>query len=53
MDVELSGIDYVVGSDKADTFNVNLDDMMSAGSGTINLSMLHQTIQLTLLMLAH
>ena len=38
MDVELGGIDYVVGSDKADTFNVNLDDMMSAGSGTINLS---------------
>ena len=38
MDVELGGIDYVVGSDKADTFNVSLNDMMSAGSGTINLS---------------
>ena len=38
MDVELGGIDYVVGSDDADTFNVSLSDMMSAGSGTVNLS---------------
>ena len=45
MDVELGGTDYVFGSvDKDgnainnDTFNVSLSDMMSAGSGTINLS---------------
>jgi hypothetical protein len=38
MDVELGGIDYVVGSDNADNFNVSLSDMMSAGSGTVNLS---------------
>jgi hypothetical protein len=38
MDVELGGIDYVIGSDNADTFNVSLSDMMSAGSGTVNLS---------------
>jgi hypothetical protein len=45
MDVQLGGIDYVFGSvDKdgnainADTFNVSLSDIMSAGSGTVNLS---------------
>ena len=45
MDVELGGTDYVVGSVdengdavNSDTFNVSLSDMMSAGSGTVNLS---------------
>ena len=38
MNVELGGTDYVIGSDQSDTFNVKLSDMMSAGSGTVNLS---------------
>jgi len=38
MDIQLGGIDYVFGSDDADTFNVSLSDIMSAGNGTINLS---------------
>jgi len=45
MDVELGGTDYVFGSVdengnaiNSDTFNVSLSDMMSAGSGTVNLS---------------
>jgi hypothetical protein len=38
MDVELGGTDYVIGSDGKDTFNFELDDITSSGSGTINLS---------------
>ena len=38
IDVELGGKDYVFGSDAADTFNVKLADIMSSGSGTIDLS---------------
>ena len=43
MDVELGGIDYVIGADGSkDTFNFKLEDIISAGSDTsvVNLSKL-------------